>query len=205
MMFSELITAVRDEISEPSPGFVSDVEVKRWLNRANYDLADAAGVESAASQTITTANGTESYSLNSDFGLVERVELVDQTDSTRYYALEPIDLAERIDSKGTPRSYYVLAGLLYLNPMPDGVYTVRVWYYKVGATLTANTDVPIIPARFHDLLTLFAVSQAKRKGDDPAYQTYLQDYVAGRAGMIEYLRQKSQGGRFPHVVDSDER
>lgn len=202
---SDLISYVRAEISEPTPGFVSNDEVTRWLNRANYDLADAAGMESGTSQTITTSNGTEAYSLNSDFGLVEQVELIDQNDSTRYYSLIPIDISERVDSKGTPRSYYILAGSLYLNPMPDGVYTIRVWYYKVGATLVANTDTPIIPSRFHDLLTLFAVSQAKRKGDDPAFLTYLNDYVAGRSGMVEYLRQKSLGSRFARVVDTDER
>lgn len=197
----EIRTAVRDEISEPTPGFVSNTEIDRWTNRANYDLAEAAGMESGTSTTVTTVSGTESYDLASDFGLVDQVELVDASDPNAFDILQPKEHQERQDQTGKPAGYYVLAGKLYVVPKPDGVYTLRVWYLRTGVTLTADGDTPIVPARYHDLITLFDISQAKRKGDDPAYLTYLQDYVAGREGMVAFLRKRGQGGRFHRVVD----
>lgn len=201
---AQLVTAVRDEISEPTPGFVSDAEVKRWLNRANYDLVDAGAIESTTSQSITTVDGTEQYALESEAGLVEQVELVDASVSTEFTILRPLSLEERdTDGTGEPRGYYVVENKLVIVPVPDSTYTLRVWYTRSGVTLSADADVPIIPARFHDLLTLFAVSQAKRKGDDPAYVTYLQDYVSGRDGMVAYLRQRGLGAN-PRILDLDE-
>lgn len=200
----QIVTAVRDEISEPVPGFVTDVELKRWINRAHYDLIEVAGIESATSQSITTASGTESYALATDVGLVEQVELVDTANATLFTLLRPLSIERRdTEGKGKPAGYYVLEGKLYVVPLPDDVYTLRVWYTRAGVTLVNDADVPIIPARYHDLLTLFAVSQAKRKGDDPAYVTYIQDYVAGREGMVAYLR--ARGVSADHrIVDLDE-
>lgn len=201
---AQLVTAVRDEVSEPVSGFVSDVEVKRWLNRANHDCVDAAGIQSTTSQTITTVNGTEQYSLSSDAGLVEQVELVDASDSNLFTVLRPLSIEQRdTDGKGEPLGYYVVENKLVVVPVPDGVYTLRVWYTRAGVTLSADGDVPIIPARFHDLLTLFTVSQAKRKGDDPSYVTYLQDYVSGRDAMVAYLRNRGMGTN-PRILDLDE-
>lgn len=202
--FLELITAVRDEVSEPVEGFVSNVEVKRWLNRANHDCVEAAGIESTTSQSISTIDGTEQYTLSSDAGLVEQVELVDASDTTLFTILRPLSIEQRdTDGRGEPLGYYVVENKLVVVPVPDGVYTLRVWYTRAGVTLTADTDVPIIPARYHDLLTLFAVSQAKRKGDDPSFVTYLSDYVSGRDAMVAYLRSRGLGTNA-RIVDLDE-
>lgn len=202
---SALVTQVRDELSEPTAGFWSDAEIKRWLNRANYDLADAAGVEASSSQSITTADGTESYSLASGFGLIEQVERVDTSDTNAFYPLEPMTVEQRQDGKGEPVGFYVFADSLYIVPKPDGVYTIRVWYYKAGVTLSADGDTPIIPSKYHDALALYAIAMAKRKAEDPSFATYLNDYVSLREDMISFLRKKGQGNRFSTIEDVDER
>ncbi len=38
------------------------------------------------------------------------------------------------------------------GPIPDIVYTVHGWYRRTAQVLAADTDVPICPERFHDLL-----------------------------------------------------
>jgi hypothetical protein len=43
-------------------------------------------------------------------------------------------------------------GRLFLWPAPDGVYTLRGPYRKDVQILTADADVPEMPARFHDLI-----------------------------------------------------
>lgn len=43
-------------------------------------------------------------------------------------------------------------GALLLGPAPDGVYVVRGEYRAAPQVLTANTDVPTLPVRFHDAI-----------------------------------------------------
>ena len=200
----EIRTRVRSEISEPTPGFVSNTEVDDWTNEANTDLLDAAGIQTTTAQSISTVDGTESYDLASDFGLVEQVELVDASDSTEFTILRPLSVQERDASgKAEPHGYYVVGTKLFMVPIPDAVYTLRIWYTRNGVTLALDADVPIIPLRYHHLYVKYDVAQAKRKSDDPAYVTYLQDYVAGRDGMVAYLRSRGLGAN-PRIVDLDE-
>jgi hypothetical protein len=41
---------------------------------------------------------------------------------------------------------------LVFSPTPDATYTVRGWYRKDVQELSANSDTPEMPARFHDLI-----------------------------------------------------
>ncbi|PGH55890.1 hypothetical protein CRT60_21805 [Azospirillum palustre] len=43
-------------------------------------------------------------------------------------------------------------GALLLGPVPDGVYVVRGEYRAAPQVLTANTDTPAMPVRFHDAI-----------------------------------------------------
>ena len=200
----EIRTRVRSEISEPTPGFVSNTEIDDWTNEANTDLLDAAGVQTTTAQSITTVDGTEQYALASDAGLVEQVELVDASDSTEFTILRPLSVEERhTDGKGEPHGYYVVGTKLSVVPVPDAVYTLRVWHTRNGVTLAADSDEPIIPSRYHHLYVKYDVAQAKRKSDDPAYVTYLQDYVGGRDGMVAYLRSRGLATN-PRILDLDE-
>lgn len=200
---AQLRTQVRDEIVEPSPGFVSNDEIDRWLNDGLTDLIDVAGIEASSTQSITTVNGTEAYALASGVGVVERVELLDKADTTEFVALRPMSVQERIDGKGSPVGFYVRDGKLVLTPVPDDAYVLRVFSTRAGVTLDADSDVPIIPSRYQRLLVKYAVGESKRKGDDPAFVTYRQDYVAGREGMVSYLRDRGMAAGH-RIIDVDE-
>ena len=205
MNLAALVTATRDELNEPTAGFWSDTELKRWINRASMDLAESARLAAATSTTVTTVSGTEKYNLPSDFGAVRQVELVDASNSNDFTELDAMSIDLREDDTGEPTGYYVEDDDLYVIPKPDGVYSLRVWYVKRGTTLSADADTPIIPTEFHDLIVLFAVSQAKRKDDDAAFQVYANDYEAGKRDMMIKLRDRQQSDGFTTVFDSDER
>lgn len=44
-----------------------------------------------------------------------------------------------------------------LGPPPDAVYRVNSWYRRTAEALTANDDVPDMPARFHDMIMWLGV------------------------------------------------
>lgn len=49
-------------------------------------------------------------------------------------------------------------GSLRLTPPPDGVYPVTFDYYRDTQVLVASTDTPILPARYHDIIWVKAMS-----------------------------------------------
>ena len=52
------------------------------------------------------------------------------------------------ESTGEPSSWLDRTDLLFeIWPVPDANYTIRMWYNRSFAALSAETDVPVIPAR----------------------------------------------------------
>lgn len=45
----------------------------------------------------------------------------------------------------------------WLGPIPDGVYVVNGEYWKTPQTLSADADLPELPARYHDVIRHLAV------------------------------------------------
>ena len=200
---STLITEVRKEIQEPiqvtppsatNTGQWDDTEISGWLNDANQDLTEAAEIESPAT-VITTVAGTESYALPSDFLRIRRVEVQDQAASTLWAPLYqgsidirlPNTISGAITGRGRPASYFLYAGLLYLVPIPDAVYSVNVFYYRRAPDLVVGSDTPIIDQRFHQVLREYAVARALQKIGEPGYITYDALYLAHKNAMVDNL------------------
>lgn len=195
MTLQEIIKAVRDELLEPTPGFWSDEEITRWINEANNELTEKAKVE-AAPYTFTTTANTSNYSLPSD---LYQIKLIKINDNKIYPASIDVLNSSVI---GFPIYYVVFNNQLYFYPIPDDTYTVRLYYYKKANQLVNTTDVPVLPERYHYLLKLYAISQAKRKADDPAYIVYYNDYLSGKNDMIQNSK-IYQIDRFKVVLDDD--
>ena len=195
MTLQEIIKAVRDELLEPTPGFWSDEEITRLINEANNELTEKAKVE-AAPYTFTTTANTSNYSLPSD---LYQIKLIKINDNKIYPASIDVLNSSVI---GFPIYYVVFNNQLYFYPIPDDTYTVRLYYYKKANQLVNTTDVPVLPERYHYLLKLYAISQAKRKADDPAYIVYYNDYLSGKNDMIQNSK-IYQIDRFKVVLDDD--
>jgi hypothetical protein len=64
-----------------------------------------------------------------------------------------------LTTTGTPYYYYLTTGTtVAVYPANTGSISVRYW--KVPAALSAGADVPILPARFHNLIVDGAVGYA---------------------------------------------
>jgi len=63
-------------------------------------------------------------------------------------------------STGIPRYIGVNSDMsLLLKPTPDAVYTVEFKYYREPQILSLNTDIPIIPVSFHQLIVYKALEK----------------------------------------------
>ncbi len=197
-----LRSQVRAEIVEPTAGFWSDAEINTWLGEADEELVRLADIEVEGAE-ITTSAGTASYTLATDFRRMRQVRYSEDGGVTYSY-LYPDTVECWTNTSGTPTHYFILAGKLYLSPVPNVAGKLQYIYLKKATAMTADTGVgstPTIPSEYHSLLVRYAVGQCKRKADDPAYVTYMRDYEAGKWAMVAELSAKGVSERRPVIRD----
>lgn len=138
---------------------------KRWLNEAQHAVARRVFIRDLlTSTTVTTVSGTSVYSLPTDFARLE--SLVYTANASPLHPVSFQWLDTYTSASGTP-SLYALDDLgINLYPTPDAVYSLKLRYQKDPADMSADADIPTLPAAHHDILTSYAVSRAFRAEDD---------------------------------------
>lgn len=212
-----LITNVRNEIIEPTPGFWTDAEITKWLNEAYRELVTVAEMESVTTTNFDTVADTELYNLASDFDRLVRVERETFAGSNVYKPMRQLTINERSDNSPFiyPRYYPYSPDAFYLwprtgsdlfsvglIPVPnESGIGIRVYYYQKAATLVSG-DTPILAEKYLRLMEQYAIAMAKTKADDPAFSVYLTHYSAGVTGLkIDILNRKRGATRFSQVRD----
>jgi len=62
-------------------------------------------------------------------------------------------------TNGRPNSYtWTPDNKILLNPIPSDLYQVEFEYYRNPQVLAANTDIPIMPTRYHQLIVYYALN-----------------------------------------------
>ena len=136
---------------------------------------DIYSLTSDADKIITLTNPSQSYKLKH----VARQE---------YDAVEPNPL-----STGTPE-IWIPAGRdsnnyiqVQLHLIPDDNYVIYFWYRKRLSDLSADTDISLIPIKYHKLLYLGAVAQAYEWDGDNQANNYWAQYENMIGDMINDL------------------
>lgn len=157
--------------------------IQKWYIQVQSDLQrETKGNES--NQTITAVVGTQSYSLATDFTRIILVRF--NGDVLRETSQKSIKIEYDTMSSGTPDSYYLYGGLLYVHPIPNVTGTIDVDYYS-SAPLVASGQVSTLPTDFNDAICLFGAYKLMQwVGKADLAQTYRADYM----GEIMKLRAK---------------
>ena len=214
MTFLQLINAVLREINEVEITTVSSTRgiqtsVKDFINKAQRDIINSE-VEwpfTVVSQSFTTTAGTAEYSRESDAKTVDYDSFtVQESASTSERKLKYLSFNEYLErrneadtnpdtsSRALPEFIYKTPDQkLGLSPVPDvSTYTVRYYYYKTVSDMSANTDTPTIPERFHDVIVNRARYYTHMLRSDVQFsQLALKDYVDGLGRLrIELINRK---------------
>jgi len=92
-----------------------------------------------------------------------------------------------VHTAGRPTEYAVSpAGEFCLGPTPDAAYTVRGEYRLNSQTLALNADVPLMPARFHDLIVDYALELYN--GHDEAMTAFANSRARRSSGGQSLIR-----------------
>jgi len=173
--------------------------VKTWLNQAYQDVCNRYNWPFLEAQfTLSTVDGTESYGLTGTN--VKKIYDVIYTDSGGdKHRLQPMTLdvfkklytGETQTSSGTPDYYYIWNDNIYLYPIPDysGTDNLLINYYTYPNYMTNDTDEPLIPLPYHEVLVLGACVRARQYNDEstPEAELIRREYEEKILHMINDL------------------
>lgn len=133
---------------------VDQDRLRRWINESYHEVCNEADWPFLEASTSGAAPLTVAD--------LRRVQAVH--DATNRVPLRPTTrrwivstYGDVVSTTGVARFYYVENGVVRAYPVAG---TITVYYYKVPTDLAVTTDVPIVPTRFHTIITDGAVRRA---------------------------------------------
>lgn len=176
--------SLKQEFQNRGFHYLSDLRQGYFINRSYTELCAEEDWPFLEASTTGTAPITIS-----DLRTVSRV-----IDSTNKYKLRPMDVRNITDddtdltTTGTPTYYYITAGTT-VNVYPANTTdTISVSYWKTPTDLSDDSDTPLVPATWHQVIVDGAVAYAYFDSDnfEAATQT-MQLWEVGKARMMDAL------------------
>lgn len=212
MNYLELTNAVLREINEVEVTNIGSTRgiqtsVKDFINKAQRDIINSE-VEwpfTVVNQSFSTVAGTAEYSREADAKTVDFDSFTVQKSGEAERKLRYLSFNEYLDAKNeidtNPNTsaraapdfvYETPDNKIGLSSVPDDTYTVRYYYYQTSTDMSAATDNPVIPERFHDVIVNRARYYAHMLRSDVQFsQLAMRDYTDGLSRMrVELINRK---------------
>lgn len=149
--------------------------IQKWYIQIQADLQRETPTNES-NQSITAVIGTQSYTLATDFTKIKLVRF--NGDVLGETSQKSIKMQYETMTSGTPDSYYLYGGLLYVHPIPNVSGTIDVDYYASAPLVAVWTD-STLPTDFNDAICLFwAYKLMQWVGKAELAQTYRGDYMS---------------------------
>lgn len=141
--------------------YLSDARATIMLNNAKNALGD----EYAWPWLETTTTGVPPLTISDLRSVLYVVDTTNGRELTGVDARDVVDLNTNVDTAGTPAVWW-LDGTQTLKVYPTTTTAqVTVRYVKVSVDLSAGSDTPLIPARYHGVWIDYAVVEAYKDDD----------------------------------------
>jgi hypothetical protein len=195
--YSDIIANVQDRFEDDSQETTDSV--RKLLATALWDIYSRAKWKFAKQTgTITTADGTETYTLASDYNFGGLYDVTNTTSKNiiRQYGVRTHDSnLPATEASGSPYLYRLWGtdeGIqqIQLYPIPDGVYTVTYRYYRKPTVVDLETDTsndgeePDLPLTYRDLLVLYCLVELYKK-DESALMNVTNAQYEGRLNQMK--------------------
>ena len=150
MNLQQMTNLLRGRIGNPTTTDVADSTLQAELNAAYLDIKGRYRFHRARKRCqFQTVIGQARYDLPLDILVVLRVS--DETNRVKLEKWGDRHLARRPDNElAKPLRYVRYRDWIELNPTPDGVYTMEVYYKFMDQLLQVGGDVPQLPETWHE-------------------------------------------------------
>lgn len=163
MTFQEMLTEFYargfDYLNDSGPG---EVRAKRWLNQGYMDIIEADDWPFLYAETGGSAPLTIS-----DLGTIESVwSATSKTNVAHADRRTLVEAYGDLSTTGTPQFFYFTSpSTIATYPVSTDGLTVRYW--RVPSELSAGSDTPVFPSRYHYAIVDHAVGRAYMDSDNP--------------------------------------
>lgn len=150
-------TALRSKVGNPTVAEVTDATLNRFLNEAyRFIVGRYAFNETRCVKTFDTSATVSRYTVPPNLLALHR--LWDDTNKKKLEkrGIRFLATARKNVPNGKPLYYVRTKDWFQLIPTPDAVYTVNIFYLQDVTDMAADADVPVIPATWHDGITIKA-------------------------------------------------
>lgn len=178
MTVGEIKAYVASLVDDLQYAYFTETELLRFINQAQQETQKKLVLAGnnwyvKIDQTQSTVVNQANYTLPTDFLKMNRLELVNNPGNNEdRYSLKSITLNQKdmgfqaSDSVG----FYLLKNILYLNPKPQNIRTIRMYYTYRIAAVVLDADIPDVPPEFHEYLAyLVALKCFQKDGRDPNF------------------------------------
>lgn len=201
MLVSEIISEIRDH------GFddLTEARVLGFINDAYYEMATREPwpfLETIAD--INTVAGSNALTMPGDFNKALSLTNLTTGRAIRHERRENIWLAgdNPLAASGEPHTFWFRGNSIFMQDVPDRVYSLRLCYIRVPAALTATPDsTPDIPAQHHRILVLGALVKAYMLEDDPELAAQFQNAFDRKLAAMQRDLWERQYDRPDRIVD----
>jgi len=195
---AQVYAYVKRAFGDESGVQLTDDDIVRWINDAQHEIAEAAGVIPAVATMSVTA-GTPTYSLTSVTPLINSVASI-SLDGRRVGNINVAQAEESIslrDPNGTindhPMFWYSWAGTITFWPNPVQNHTMSIRYFaKPTDVTTTGTDLLTVPDYCFTDVVNYVLMRAYEMDENPqmmaAKQSEFANSIAER-GQSEMLSQ----------------
>lgn len=120
-------------------------ELDAWINMGYQDLAGVVDFpELEETSTVNTAGNTQSISAPPNVLVIQLLK--DETsDVALQWLAKPELFRRKISPEGAPKYWTRQGDLIYLSPVPDGVYAIRVFFKQAPADLGTGSSSSVFP------------------------------------------------------------
>lgn len=147
MTNAELVTRILQRLGNRSSAELRDYAVLEVQTKIQeYELGPVLPWFLETEATLTTAAGTESVSLPADFlrevedGALIIYDPAGDYEELRKLSLDRIRREVKGEENGFPKAYAILGDKIYLAPVPDAIYTLKLSYFKKSPAFTDSAD-----------------------------------------------------------------
>lgn len=162
--FLALRTRCSVRFSDAAFALVTDATWKDHVNTAYRRVQSAEALwpwRELTSTTLTVVAATRSIALPIDAWRV--LSVYNSTDTIKLWPFEgTVEQLRQWDQTetGTPIQYRILNDLLQVYPIPTGSTVLTVEYLGRAADLSGDSDLPVFPSQYHDILVEGALADA---------------------------------------------
>lgn len=165
-----------------------DIDVVEALEQINLGILDMSlEAPFEDSVTLVLAEGERHVDVPSDC-----VEIIEVRVSGVEIGAAISPFSNDSTAEGTPSEYYVLGEELKLYPLADAAYNVDILFLSAYTELSALTETPDIPARFHWALVNWLAAQFRTSDEEEgSSDRFMSKYYDYRARLKMYQQSRS--------------